>query len=101
MGSASAFLCAVAMDLQNSLRNKFVWVMLLLVMTVLVCWCRPRCADRQCCTGWVMLLLAYADDDGAGVLVLPSPCRSSVLHRVGDATAVDDGAGVLVPPSPC
>ena len=30
-----------------------------------------------------------------------SPCGSLALRRVGDATADDDGAGVLMLPSPC
>jgi hypothetical protein len=30
---------------------------LLLVTMVLVCWCRPRHADRECCAVLAMLLL--------------------------------------------
>jgi hypothetical protein len=34
-----------------------VWAMLLLVMRVLVCWCGPHHADCQCCAVVAMLLL--------------------------------------------
>jgi hypothetical protein len=35
-----------------------VLAMLLLVTMVLECWCRPRHADRECCTVLTVLLLA-------------------------------------------
>ena len=43
------------------------------VTMVLVCWYHPCHADRECCAV-LARLLATAGDDGAGVLMLPSPC---------------------------